>query len=403
MSSPDLSKLRIDRAAPAGGVRARARWGRWLFGLAVIVVAGGLAWMRASAPPAVELVTVVSAWPSQNYTLLNATGYVVPQRKAALSSKATGRLVWLGVLEGSRVKAGEVIARLESRDVSAQLDQAAAQLNVARANYEQGMAELRDAEANLRRSTELLEKKFISGAQHDSNIARHGKAAAGVGSYKAAIAASEAARRVAEVALEQTVIRAPFDAVVLTKTANVGDNITPFSSAADSKGAVVTIADMATLEVEADVSESNISKIRVDQPCEIQLDALSGMRFAGVVSRTVPTVDRSKATVLVKVRFVDRESRVLPEMSAKVAFLDKPVPDSEKKPVIAVQPGAIVERGGKKLVFVVRDGTVRTVEVVVGGKVGELVELAGVQTGDKLVLNPAEKIRDGISVVAAKK
>ena len=160
---------------------------------------------------------------------------------------------------------------------------------------------------------------------------------------------------------------------------------------------------MATLEVEADVSESNISKIRVDQPCEIQLDALSGMRFAGVVSRTVPTVDRSKATVLVKVRFVDRESRVLPEMSAKVAFLDKPVPDSEKKPVIAVQPGAIVERGGKKLVFVVRDGTVRTVEVVVGGKVGELVELAGVQTGDKLVLNPAEKIRDGISVVAAKK
>ena len=403
MSSPDLSKLRIDRAAPAGGVRARPRWGRWLFGLAVIVVAGGLAWMRASAPPAVELVTVVSAWPSQNYTLLNATGYVVPQRKAALSSKATGRLEWLGVLEGSRVKAGEVIARLESRDVRAQLDQAAAQLNVARANHEQGMAELRDAEANLRRSTELLEKKFISGAQHDTNIARHGKAVAGVGSYKASIAAAEAARRVAEVALEQTVIRAPFDAVVLTKTANVGDNITPFSSAADSKGAVVTIADMATLEVEADVSESNISKIRVDQPCEIQLDALSGMRFAGVVSRTVPTVDRAKATVLVKVRFVDRDSRVLPEMSAKVAFLDKPVPDSQKKPVIAVQPGAIVERDGKKRVFVVRDGTVRTVEVVVGGKVGELVELTGVQTGDKLVLNPGDKIRDGIAVTAAKK
>ena len=359
--------------------------------------------MRASAPPAVELVTVASAWPSQNYTLLNATGYVVPQRKAALSSKATGRLEWLGVLEGSRVKAGEVIARLESRDVRAQLDQAAAQLNVARANHEQGMAELRDAEANLRRSAELLEKKFISGAQHDSNIARHGKAVAGVGSYKASIAAAEAARRVAEVALEQTLIRAPFDAVVLTKTANVGDNITPFSSAADSKGAVVTIADMATLEVEADVSESNISKIRVDQPCEIQLDALSGMRFAGVVSRTVPTVDRSKATVLVKVRFVDRDPRVLPEMSAKVAFLDKPVPEAEKKPVIAVQPGAIVERGGKKTAFVVRDGTVRAVDVAVGRKVGELVEVTGVQTGDRLVLNTGEKVRDGVAVRVTKK
>jgi len=404
MNSPDLSRLRIDRAPPAGGgPRPRRRWGRVLLVLAVLAAAGGFAWMRASAPPAVELATVVTAWPSQNYTLLNATGYVVPQRKAALSSKATGRLEWLGVLEGSRVKAGEVIARLESRDVRAQLDQASAQLNVARANHEQGMAELRDAEANLKRSAELLEKKFISGAQRDADIARHGKALAVVGSYKAAIAAAEAARRVAEVALEQTVIRAPFDAVVLTKTANVGDNITPFSSAADSKGAVVTIADMATLEVEADVSESNIAKIRVNQPCEIQLDALSGMRFAGVVSRTVPTVDRAKATVLVKVRFVERDSRVLPEMSAKVAFLAKPVPASEKKPVIAVQPGAIVERGGKKLVFVVRDDAVRAVEVGIGTKVGELVEVSGVQAGDKLVLNPGEKIRDGIAVATAKK
>lgn len=404
MDSPDLSKLRIDRAAPAGGgARPRRRWGRLLFIVALIAAAAAFAWIRASAPASVELVTVASAWPSQNYTMLNATGYVVPQRKAALSSKATGRLEWLGVLEGSKVKAGEVIARLESRDVRAQLEQAAAQLGVARANYEQGMAELRDAEANLRRSTELLEKKFISRAQHDTDIARHGKAEAIVGSYKAAIASADAARRVAEVALDQTVIRAPFDAVVLTKNANVGDNITPFSSAIDSKGAVVTIADMTTLEVEADVSESSIAKIRIDQPCEIQLDALPGMRLSGRVSRTVPTVDRAKATVLVKVRFTDRDPRVLPDMSAKIAFLDKPVPDAERKSVTAVQPGAIVERDGKKLVFAVSDDKVRAVEVKVGAKVGELVEISGLKPGDKAVLNPGEKIRDGVSVAAAKK
>jgi RND family efflux transporter MFP subunit len=404
VTSNDLSQLRIDRAGAAAGARARRRpWGRIAAMAAAVALAGAYAWGRFAAPVAVEAATVARAWPSQNYTLLNATGYVVPQRKAALSSKATGRMEWLGVLEGSRVKQGEVIARLESKDVRATLDQAGAQVNVARANLRQGQAELRDAEVNLKRSSDLLAKNYISGAQNDTDIARFEKAKAAVASLAAAIASAEANRHAASVAVEQTMIRAPFDAIVLTKNANVGDNIAPFSAAADSKGAVVTVADMDTLEVEADVAESSIGKIQVNQPCEVQLDALPDVRLSAVVSRIVPTVDRSKATVLVKVKFVERDPRVLPEMSAKVAFLSKAVPPEEKRAVTAVAPGAIVEREGSKVAFVLKDDRVRAVAVTTGGRIGELVSVKGLEPGDRVVVGPGDKLKDGAAVAVAKK
>ena len=403
MPSPDLSKLHIDRQPGNGGRRQGRPWLR--IALVVLLLALASAWVanRMTAAPVVETASVVNAWPAQNYTVLNASGYVVPQRNAALSSKGQGRLEWLGVLEGSRVKANQIIARLESRDVRATQEQAAAQVNVARANLEQSLAEERDAQANLRRSAELLAKGFISGAQQDTNIARADKAAAGVASARAAIASAEASRRVAEVAVEQTLIRAPFDGMVLTKNANVGDNITPFSSAVKSKGAVVTIADMNTLEVEADVSESSIARIRAGQPVDIQLDALPELRLAGVVARIVPTVDRAKATVMVKVRFVERDARVLPDMSAKVAFLDHAVPADDKKAVAAVQPGAVVERGGRKVAFVVTDNIARMTEVSAGAKIGDLVRVTGLKVGDKVVLTPSDKLKDGMPVTAAKK
>lgn len=404
MAQPDLSKLRIERSGPqaAVGTRRRRRALRWVVAILAIVVAAYLAYTYKPAV-AVETATAAQVYPSQAYTVLNATGYVVAQRKAAVASKATGRLEWLGVREGSTVKAGEVIARLENRDVTAQMEQAAANVKVAEANLEQGDAELKDAERALKRSAELLEKNFVSPAAHDTVVTRHARAKAAIAGFRAAIAAAGANQRAAQVAVEQTLIRAPFEGIVLTKNANVGDVITPFSSALGSQAAVVTMADMSTLEVEADVAESNIGKVQAGQPCEIQLDALPQRRFRGEVNRIVPTVDRSKATVTVKIRFVDKDPRVLPEMSAKVAFLSQKVPAEAGTPRIAVPATAIVERGGRKVVYVVREGKAVEVPVQAAAAIGELVPVGGVKAGDKVVVKPDERVRDGTQVSAAGK
>ncbi|MGX6566978.1 efflux RND transporter periplasmic adaptor subunit [Cupriavidus necator] len=403
MADHDLSRLKIDRSAAAAGagIRPRRRWLRYaVIALAALALAGIA--MKLAGPQAVQTATVTSAYPTQNFTVLNATGYVVPQRKAAVASKAQGRLEWLGVLEGSRVKKDEIIARLESKDVAASFAQAQAQVQVAQANLALQQAELKDAEVNLRRSKILIVPNAISRTQYDADVARFDKARASVNSSRAAIASAQANARAAEVAVEQTVVRAPFDGVVLVKHANVGDNITPFSAAADTKGAIVTIADMETLEVEADVAESNIGKIRANQPCELLLDALPGLRLAGQVSRIVPTVDRSKATVLVKVRFVDRDARVLPDMSAKIAFLSRTASAQDRQPVVAVQPAAVVTRQGRELAYVVKDGRAHEVQVKTGDKLGELVAVQGVKPGDVLVLSPADNLGDGDRITVAK-
>jgi HlyD family secretion protein len=404
VATSDLSKLTIDRSNP---LTRKPKWYSrkfvWLIALALL--AGGLLFARSqfSGVTAVETAAVSTTYPSQGFTLLNATGFVVAQRKASVATKATGRLEWLGVREGSVVKAGEVIARLENRDVNATQDQAAANINVAKANLEQGQAELKDAEQAFKRSQDLLDKGFISSASHDSAVARLNKAKASINSLRAGIAAAGAGNRVAQVSVEQTLIRAPFDGVVLTKNANVGDIVTPFSSAAGTTGAVVTMADMSTLEVEADVSEGNLAKISVGQPCEILLEAFPDTRYAGSVVRTVPTVDRSKATVLVKVKFNEPDARILPEMSAKVAFLSREVKPEEKKAVTVARKEAIVQRDGKNVVFVISNDKVRQVAVEKGDAIGDMVQVSGVNVGDKLVISPPEKLIDGAAVKLAKK
>ncbi|MBR8278692.1 efflux RND transporter periplasmic adaptor subunit [Burkholderia cenocepacia] len=401
MPDHNLDKLKIDRR-PIAPVPRRRRWARYAVAAALIVIAI-VAGLALTGRPTVDTTSVTSAYPYQNDTQLNATGYVVPQRKAAVASKGQGRVEWLGVLEGTRVKKDEIIARLESNDVQASLAQARAQVQVSRANLGVAQAELKDAEIALRRTSALAPKGAVPAAQLDIDTARVNKARATFNSDQAAIVSAEANAQAAQVAVDQTVIRAPFDGIVLAKHANVGDNITPFSSASDSKGAVVTIADMETLEVEADVAESNIAKIRAEQPCEIQLDALPDLRFAGRVSRIVPTVDRSKATVLVKVRFVDRDERVLPDMSAKIAFLSKPASAQDRQPVTAVQASAVVERDGRPVVFVVKDDAVHAVAVTKGTRIGELVAVRGVTPGDTVVLAPGAKLKDGANVTVAKK
>jgi RND family efflux transporter MFP subunit len=398
MAETDLSKLRIERGGAA--MRTRRRWTRLLaWALVVAAVAGGVVYWRSTAPLPVATHTVATAYPSQAYTLLNATGYVVAQRKAAVASKATGRLEWLGVREGSSVEAGEILARLENRDVTAKLEQAAANVKLAQANLEQAQAELQEAERAYRRSRELLERKFVSQAAHDTAIARLDKARAAISAQRAAIAVAQANSRAAQVEVEQTLIRAPFDGVVLTKNANVGDVITPFSSALGSQAAVVTMADMSTLEVEADVSESSVGKVRLEQPCEIQLDALPDARFRGVVARMVPTVDRAKATVTVKVRFVDKDPRVLPEMSAKVAFLSRELPPELRTRRTVIDPGALVELNGRRVVYLVREDRAIETPIEVGGRLGDWIEVvSGVAPGDKVVANPSDKLHDGARV-----
>jgi len=403
MNAPDLSRLKIDRSDDAAR-RARPTGRKWLWTAAVVLLVLGFAgWRYFRAPLAVDVVTVTTAYPYQGVTLMNATGYVVAQRKASLASKATGRLVWLGVLEGSKVKEGEVVAKLESNDVAATADQAQANVRQARANLEQGLAELKDAQANLERTRELVEKKFQSQSVLDQAVARYQKAKSGISAYQAAIGVAQASERGARVGVEQTLIRAPFDGVVLTKAANVGDVITPFSNAADSKGAVVTIADMSTLEVEADVSESNIGKVAVGTPCEIQLDAFPEQRFQGNVSRTVPTVDRSKASVMVKVKFRQLDPRILPDMSAKVAFLEREMAPDKRAPLTVINPQAVAERGGAKVVFVMDRDHVRQAPVTLGEKIGDAVMVGGVKAGDKVVLAPPERLRDGAPVKLAAK
>lgn len=409
MAQTDLSKLKLARGTDGmlatGHARAWRRWRTPAVVAIVVLVGGGFAAARFKAAPVeVEQASVTSAYPYQSLAVLTATGYVVAQRKAAVASKATGRLEWLGVAEGSRVKQGEVIARLENRDMVAARDQAAANLKVARANLEQSRVELADAQRAFGRSEELLRQNFVSDSAHDVARARLEKAQAGVSSLEASVAVAQANLRAAEVNVDQTLIRAPFDGVVLTKAANVGDVVTPFSSATDAKGAVVTMADMATLEVEADVSESNLSKVRIDQPTEIQLDALPDLRFRGVVARMVPTVDRSKATVMTKIRFAAIDPRVLPEMSAKVTFLSDAVNEEQRVARVAVSPAAVVTRDGRSVAFVVTDGIAHAVPVTTGERIGDLLEVkSGLKVGDKVVLKPGEKFADGAKVKTAAK
>jgi len=404
MAAEDLSKLKIDKSHIAPHFMKRRPF--YKIGVVLLIALIALLFFKGVFSPAVqvEVATVTQVYPSRTFTLLNASGYVVAQRKASVSSKATGSLESLYVEEGSRVEKNAIMARLENRDVVAARDQAAANLNLARSNVEQAKAELHDATLAYNRAKDLVAKGFIAKADFDTAEARYQKAVAGVAASEAAVKANIAALRAAEVAIEYTLIRAPFDAVVLTKNADVGDIITPFGAAANAKASVVTIADMDSLQVEADVSESDLEQVKVGQPCEIQLDALPESRFRGEVHMIVPTADRSKATVMVKVRFLDKDLRILPEMSAKVAFLQRPVTADEQKPRTAINPTAVLSRNGKNIVFLIKDGRAVDTPVTLGPEIGDMVEVrGGVKAGEKVVLKPLNKVKAGDKVKLAEK
>jgi RND family efflux transporter MFP subunit len=386
----DLSALRINRNQEQQEGPPK-KTGTYI-GIAVSILVLGIAGFflyQSLFTPAIEVTLTTVSWtsPSQSNAVLTASGYVVAQRKAAVASKGTGKLVYLGVVEGDRVKKNQIIARLEDSDVHASLDQA-------RANLRINEADLKDAQQSLKRQKDLLEKGLANQADYDAAEARQLRVIANIEMAKALVDG-------AEVALEYTLIRAPFDGTVLAKNADIGEMVVPMAASVGSKSAVVTIADMTSLQVEADVSESNIENVKPDQPCEITLDAYPEVRYQGYVAKIVPTADRAKATVMVKVAFKSYDNRVLPEMGAKVLYLTKAsdAAESTEKPRLTIPATAITERGGKKIAFRVIDNKASSVTISVGRNMGTLIEITdGLTSGEKVIDKVDASINDGVKI-----
>jgi len=389
---PDLSALRIDRKEETRSKRPinskLIKNVVYLLLTAIVIVASYFIYLKVSDNSViVEQYTVSLNFPSDSDALLTASGYIVAQRKASVASKGTGRLIYLGVVEGDAVVKDQVIARLEDDDIKAQLLQAKATLKL----YE---AELKESEKYFKRQKALFKTGSTTEELLESAEARYEKALANIDVANALIKASE-------VSLENMLIRAPFNGTVLTKNADVGEIVTPISGSATSKSAVVTLADMKSLQVETDVSESNIQKIKLNQKCNIFLDAYPNLKYDGFVAKIVPTADRSKATVLVKVGFLHYDDKVLPEMSAKVNFLldKKEETSNDNKPILMVPLSAIRYSGKMKLVYTVQDNLARQSIITTGRQFGDMIEVvSGLDEGDKIISKLNDNIKEKTKV-----
>ena len=343
--------------------------------------------------------SVILLYPAQVYTQLTATGYVVPQTRADVASKATGRLEKIEVAEGQYVKKGQILARIENNDIKASLNRSEADLETAKTTLASRMADLKEAELALRRADVLLGKNFYSRASHDIELARHERAKAAVANASAMIRSAAAVRLSQEIALEYTLIKAPFDGVILRKNADVGDMLAPFASTSLSKGSVVSMADLESLEVEADVSESNLLKVHTGQACEVQLDAIPEERFPCEVGTIVPTLDKTRATILVKSHFTRKDVRFLPDMSAKVAYLSQALTQDQARSVTAVPASAVVVQEGQSVVFRVDGDTLKRVVLDAPKPVGDFLVIQPLlDVGTPVVLNPQVGWQDGLKV-----
>jgi RND family efflux transporter MFP subunit len=386
----DLSKLKISRENPSPQtIEPNKKRSPHLFGIiGIVVLVLIFIGYKLSFSPAreVEAVTVTLLSPTSGSSLLTASGYVVAQRKAEVASKATGRLVYLGFREGDKVKKDQIIARIENADMEAALAQAKANLAVSE-------AEFNDATKSLERTKQLFTRNLASQADVDAAQFRYDRVVA-------SIAANEAGVKAAQVNVENTFIRAPFDGTILTKNADVGEVVAPFAAGASSRVSIVQLADMSSMEVEADVSESNLEKVSINQPCEIALDAYPDRKYQGSVAKIVPTADRAKATVMTKVKFDNLDKYVLPEMSCKVRFLTKDISSTEQRPPVpAVALSAVTTRNGKRVVFVIKDDRINETPVETGNIFGTMVEIqSGISMNDKVVNKPADDLQSGVKV-----
>jgi len=387
----DLSSLKINRSEKQPPSASKKNI-IVLITIIIVIAAGIIGYNLLSAvfnsATEVKLATATLQTQAQSNAIFTASGYVVAQRKAAVASKGTGRIVYLAVVEGDKVKKNGIIARLEDSDVNAQLAEA-------KANLELQQSSLKDADNSYERQKALYKTGSTTQADLDAAEANYNHVLASINVAKAQVQAGE-------VAMENTIIRAPFDGTVLTKDADVGEMVAPLAGGVNSRGAVVTIADMSSLQVEADVSESNIEKISLGQERQIILDAYPGNSYSGYVAKVVPTADRTKATVLVKVGFKNYDSRVLPEMSAKVLFLandSKKMSASDQQPMLVIPLTAIAKRDGNNVVFIVKNNTAIQVQVTTGQQMDSYIEIkSGLKSGDQVIDNITDKIKDGLKV-----
>jgi RND family efflux transporter MFP subunit len=434
----DLSSLRIHRDEDDAG-RASPALKAVLAGTAIIVVVGALLigyrlWSAATLPE-VEVGRATIESGSQGIEILTATGYVVAHRKAAVSPKISGRLEWLGVDIGSHVRTNEIVGRLEHKDLDAQLaevrssvenwkatkTQLEAELEQSRAALSQAQANAHRSKTELERQTKLVDSGVTARSGHDTALAqarvdeaqvRSSEALirstqAKVDSASAQIRSAEARIGLVQTQIEYTNIRAPFDGLVISKDAEVGENVVPaIFGGASARGSVVTIIDPATLEVEADINESSITKVTMGLPAEIQLDALPGEKLDAETYQIVPTADRQKATVKVKVRFKKPDERILPDMSAKISFIQKPEANADQtvSSRITVPKSAVQERDGRKVVLVLGGDVIQQQPVTLGSDVGDRVEVKqGLAGGEQVVIRGGDSLQNGDRVKPAQK
>jgi len=412
MAAPaDLSKLRIDRSAPPAPVKRALGRNLIIFAAAVLVVTVTMILLRARAVPTVQVATASasgsggSAGGGGGATSVTANGYVVARTKASVSAKTAGRLAMLTVSEGSYVHRGEVIARLDNADFQASVAQAQANVATADASLIEATAERDQSERDAGRIREIRTRNPNLMSQQDLETYTS-RAAGAVARYNAAVArkrSAEAGLRLAQASNENTIIRAPFTGTVLRKDAEVGEVVAPSVGGGLTRGAVVTMADLTTLEVEVDVNEAYISRIANGRPARITLDAYPDTTFRGEVRQVVPTADRQRATVQVKVSILDRDPRILPEMGAKVDFLEPAQPATAgaapARTSIRIPSAALKSDGGASYVWLVRDGRLTKRPVTTGPVSGGFLEIrSGLSGGEQLLVGGVDAPAEGMKV-----
>src|SRR5258707_6688179 len=409
MTAPaDLSRLRINRDSPTSPERRALGRNLILFAVAVIVIAVGFFIVRARNVPTVQVVTAsttADGGVSVGSTSVTANGYVVARTKASVSAKIAGRLAYLGVSEGSNVRQGDVIARLDNADYQAAVLQAQANIASAEANAIEARAD-RDQlakEASRVRDIRARNANLISQQDLDLATSRLAQAEARLNSAEARRRSADAALSMAQANFDNTIIRAPFSGTVLRKDAEVGEVVAPSVGGGLTRGAVVTLADLSTLEVEVDVNEAYIARVHGAAPARITLDAYPDTAFRGVVRQVGPTADRQRATVQVKVSILDHDARILPEMGAKVDFLEPEHPRADAgapaRTSIRIPSAALKSDAGASYVWLVREGRLTKRPVTIGPVSGGFLEVrSGLSGGEQLLVGGVEVPSEGMRV-----